>query len=404
MTLRWLAGLAVCGLVTFALAAGHAADVLKSIVDTQRTLISQAQEKAKADGSKIDIADIQRQVKAKAEEAIKDVDPAKVDASEAMDWAQIFRYAGRTKDTQSLLTTFLGTHPDGMKLYQAQTMMLGAASQNHDNKTLADTLQGMKPYDTASSIGFASIAMSYVPMVVDQLGVDKSVALIDSAMGNIKEADLTDQLKQRYSTLQVSAITTKADIYKDAGQKDKALKVLDDGMASVPPALKNRLATTRNQLTLVGGVAPTLKIERGYGDFKGLDGLKGKVVVLDFFAHWCPPCKAEFPDMAKMVSDLKPQGLEVVGVTTYYGYIGDPQTKLSPDDEYKKMADFIKDQKITWPVVFGSRENFEAYGVTAIPHVVVIGRNGAVHSLDIGYSPELFAKFRKNLEALLAEK
>src|SRR3954468_14699911 len=94
-SLRWLAALLVGALVAVALASDKAADLLKSVVDFRTSLISQAQEKAKADGSKIDFAALQKQVKAKAEETIKGVDPAKVDPAEAMDWAQLFSMAGR---------------------------------------------------------------------------------------------------------------------------------------------------------------------------------------------------------------------------------------------------------------------------------------------------------------------
>jgi hypothetical protein len=108
--------------------------------------------------------------------------------------------------------------------------------------------------------------------------------------------------------------------------------------------------------------------------------------------------------MGKMYAELQPQGLEMMGVTTYYGYLGDLSIRLTPDEEFAKMKAFMQERKMTWPVVFGTRENFTAYGVTAIPHVVVIGRDGVVRRLEIGYSPETFAKFRKAVEDLLAQK
>jgi thiol-disulfide isomerase/thioredoxin len=401
---RWFGCLAFCGVIAVALASGKAADLLKSINDYRASLFSQAQEKAKADSSKVDIAAIQKQVQAKAVEAINGVDPAKVDPAETLEWAQIFNLAGRPKDSQTMLTTFIGTKPEDAKLYQAQSMLLSMSSVNRDLKTVAATLQAMKPFDTASSLSFASYATSYAPRIAGEIGADAAISLIDKALAGVKQAELSDVEKTRFAGLQNSGLQRKIEIYKDAGQKDKALALLDDAIKTAPEKTKASFVTLRNQLVLVGAAAPALKTERGYGEFKGLEALKGKVVVLDFFAHWCGPCKAAFPSMRQMYAELQPKGLEVVGVTTYYGYIGDRTVTLTPDQEYTKMADFVKDQNMTWPIVFGGRDNFQAYGVTAIPHVVVIGRDGVVHHLDIGYSPQLFEKFRKDVEALLAEK
>ncbi|HVL39741.1 MAG TPA: hypothetical protein VM328_10165, partial [Fimbriimonadaceae bacterium] len=84
--------------------------------------------------------------------------------------------------------------------------------------------------------------------------------------------------------------------------------------------------------------------------------------------------------MKKMVEELGPQGLEVVGVTSYYGYYK-TERPLTPDQEFERMQGFVKNEHaLPWPVIFGSRENFEKYGVGGIPHITVIGRDGKVHS------------------------
>jgi len=111
-SLRWLAGLAVTGIVGLAIASGGAADLLKSITDYRTTITKEAQEKAKDSKTPVDFAAIQSQVKAKAEEALKGVEPAKVEPAEALDWAKIFNMAGRSKDTQVILASFLATAPD----------------------------------------------------------------------------------------------------------------------------------------------------------------------------------------------------------------------------------------------------------------------------------------------------
>lgn len=108
--------------------------------------------------------------------------------------------------------------------------------------------------------------------------------------------------------------------------------------------------------------------------------------------------------MKKAFADLQPQGLEVVGVTTYYGYYKNESntTRDMPrDTEFERMKTFVAEHELPWPVVFGERSNFDKYGVGGIPHITVIDRDGKVHSFKIGYSPASFAEFRKELEGLL---
>src|SRR6185503_6586623 len=71
---------------------------------------------------------------------------------------------------------------------------------------------------------------------------------------------------------------------------------------------------------LVGLPAKSFKPLRALGECKTIDELKGKVVILDFFAHWCGPCIASLPSMRSLYEDLKPKGLEIIGVTRFYGY------------------------------------------------------------------------------------
>jgi thiol-disulfide isomerase/thioredoxin len=199
-------------------------------------------------------------------------------------------------------------------------------------------------------------------------------------------------------------ITAKVAIYKSDKKTDLVLQTIDEALKQVHPDTKFAIhfRTLRNQFTVVGTPAPELVSDRAYGSFSGLQQWKGKVIVIDFFAHWCGPCKAAFPDMEKLYAELHPKGLEIVGSSTYYGFFGD-EKGLTEDQEFARMEGFVKQFGIPWPVQFGKRSNFEKYGVTAIPQVVVIDKAGIVHDLHIGYSKSLFAEFRAAIEKLLAQ-
>jgi len=106
--------------------------------------------------------------------------------------------------------------------------------------------------------------------------------------------------------------------------------------------------------------------------------------------------------MEKLYADFHAKGLEIVGSTTYYGYY-EKEKGLTKDQEFAKMEEFIKQYNIPWPIQFSDRSNFENYGVTGIPQVVVIDKTGKIHDLHIGYSAQSFPEFRQAVEKLLSE-
>ena len=104
-----------------------------------------------------------------------------------------------------------------------------------------------------------------------------------------------------------------------------------------------------------------------------------------------------------MYQRLKDRGLEVVGITRLYGYYKN-ERDLPPDEEFKRLAEFIKEFDLPWPLVVGPQSNFEAYGVGGIPQYVVIGRDGKVASITIGYNEALHKELEASVEKALSQK
>ncbi len=406
---------------------------------------------ARTGGGQIDMNAITEKVKARALELTKGVELDKVEAKDGYAWAQLFFAAGKLTDTCDLARKFLTSNPDASNKYQAQSLMMQACNSLGEADQLQATLKEIRvPSPTMSQSLASQTVYSYVDTIVGKLGVDAGLATLDEVEKNLvyeAPADYAKRMleiqKQRAQSGNAAATLTnpnskaktdeeklkeleaqgaqvglatkflfvdkKAELLEHAGQKDKAIETLKAFIATVPegsPTLRSANASLKH-LTLVNAPAPSITSERSHGEFASLEALKGKVVLLDFFAHWCGPCIASFPDMKQLYSDFKDKGLEIVGFTTYYGYYKKENTQkrdMDKDTEFAKMKEFIGDYSLPWPVVYGERTNFDAYGVTGIPTVAVIDRAGNVRKLKVGYSKDSFAEFRKFIEELLAEK
>lgn len=171
-------------------------------------------------------------------------------------------------------------------------------------------------------------------------------------------------------------------------------------------AAESREARDERLAKFVGSAAPDFTPTATIGDFKNLAHLKGKVVMLDLFAHWCGPCIASFPSVRTLQDEFGSKGFQVVGLTRYYGYYKtENRTKrdMPPATELERVKQFAEEKKMNWPIVFTDKSVFEAYGCTGIPHVVLIDRAGKIRKVKVGYNPKDVAAFQAEVEKLLAE-
>jgi thiol-disulfide isomerase/thioredoxin len=160
---------------------------------------------------------------------------------------------------------------------------------------------------------------------------------------------------------------------------------------------------------LIGAAAPELNFKWASRDaLKTLSGLKGQVVVLDFWATWCGPCIRSFPQIREHVARFKGLPVTFIGVTSLQGRVSNLEaapidTKSDPAKEMALMRDFMKKHEITWDVAFSEQPVFNpAYGIEGIPFLAIIAPDGTVRHAGL-HPGDPEADVGGKIEALLKE-
>jgi thiol-disulfide isomerase/thioredoxin len=133
-----------------------------------------------------------------------------------------------------------------------------------------------------------------------------------------------------------------------------------------------------------------------------LSALRGKVVLLDFWAHWCGPCRVTLPNLSRWHEAYKNKGLVILGVTRYYGH-GD-QEPMTPGEELVFLRDFKKRNRLPYGIVVedGNQNDFN-YGVNSIPMSFLIDRNGVLRYISPGASEDEIESLGQMIKKLVEE-
>jgi thiol-disulfide isomerase/thioredoxin len=136
---------------------------------------------------------------------------------------------------------------------------------------------------------------------------------------------------------------------------------------------------------------------------KKLSDFRGQVVLLDFWAPWCGPCRYTLPNLARWQNEYKSKGLVILGVTKYYGRGGGKE--LTEPEELVYLRDFRTRNKLPYGFVVedGERNEFN-YGVFSIPTSFLIDRKGVIRYISLGASEEEIARLGQLMKVLLEEK
>ena len=169
-----------------------------------------------------------------------------------------------------------------------------------------------------------------------------------------------------------NALNSLVELLTGAGNLEGARGTLDR-IAEViksQPWAGQYLDVKRKELDLIGTEPKPIDVKDLDRKPLRLADLKGKVVLLDFWATWCGPCRVELPNVLSVYREFHDRGFEILGV--------------SLDEDEKTLKDFLKEQGMTWPQFFdGKKEVSTLYEVRAIPATFLLNKEGKIHRVGL---------------------
>jgi thiol-disulfide isomerase/thioredoxin len=133
--------------------------------------------------------------------------------------------------------------------------------------------------------------------------------------------------------------------------------------------------------------APALKLKNTRGATVNLSNYKGKVTLVNFWATWCPPCRAEMPDLIRWQREYRGKGLQIIGITY-------PPTRL------REVRQFTRSIGVNYPILIGTKKTKALFDLSeAMPLTIIIDREGRIRDRIEGII--LREEFERKVKPLL---
>jgi thiol-disulfide isomerase/thioredoxin len=255
------------------------------------------------------------------------------------------------------------THPDHP---QATAMMLtrwgNMLSGRDTSKSLAEMDQFLKDHPDSKEKGevlyWRAIAIANSPLGDTFRATDAAEEFIKANPRDERGGDLLSMLAMR------------------SPDKDARLRLQKRIIADYPSSRAAKMAA--GSIRQAEGVGKPFELafsDAISGRPVSIKGLKGKVVVIDFWATWCGPCVGEMPKMKELYAKYKDQGVEFIGVSLD-----------QPGDGLEKLKTFVEEEKLGWPQYYmgnGWESEFsQSWGINGIPSVFIVDADGNLHSTE----------------------
>ena len=337
----------------------------------------------------------------------------------------LYDLAGSEPKTFEAMKRFLAAYPpetEGDALQSARTFVIILAAKQKQFAEAEQTFQAWlkaKPFVPSKRPAVErSLAVSFYK----DGKYDEAIKYGQSAFDGLKALEAKTLAERRAKMdLYGGLVEILALSYRKNKNTDQALNVLAEGRAlsfTIPSAqlyrkvmmvvegsgfsekkLMQKVESYKN-----ADAAPELAIEEWLGqDAATLESMRGRVVLLDFWATWCGPCISTFPRLRQWHKKYSPEGFTIVGVTQFYGEAdGKKMTALQETDF---LGEFRKKHKLPYGFAVSKRgEDNAKYDINAYPTTVLLDRSGVIRYIGIGAGAEESANLEEMIEKLIKEK
>ncbi len=137
-------------------------------------------------------------------------------------------------------------------------------------------------------------------------------------------------------------------------------------------------------------IPPDFTLKSRSGENLKLSEFRGEIVMINFWASWCGPCRQEMPELERLYQRYKPMGFTLLGINV--------------DEQIKNAEKMLKQIPVSFPILFDREHKVtDLYEVAAMPTTILIDRNGTVRGVHLGYQLGMEKLYQEQIEALLSE-